>query len=169
MVSTKKSGIRWWMWISAILGAAAAFLFVTILKRRRQAKGQVVAARRIELRPKPRPRPGKKQQPAEPKPTGSKAVKRTTTKSKAARPAKPDDLKVIEGIGPKTAGVLQSSGVKTYAQLSLASVDQIRVVLTENRIRANPSTWPEQAKLAASSKWEALEALQAKLKGGRRV
>jgi predicted flap endonuclease-1-like 5' DNA nuclease len=137
------------MWISAILGAAASFLVVTIVVRRRQAKGEVAAARRIELRPKP--------------------AKRKPTKSKTAKPAKPDDLKVIEGIGPKTAGALQSSGIKTYAQLSSASVEQIRGVLAENRIRANPTTWPEQAKLAASGKWEALEALQAKLKGGRKV
>ena len=161
MTGSQKSSMRWWMWISAILGAAAAFLFVTILVRRRQAKGEVVAARRIELRPKPRQ--------AKPKPTRSKAAKPKPTKSKAAKPAKPDDLKVIEGIGPKTAGALQSSGIKTYAQLSSASVEQIRAVLTENRIRANPTTWPEQAKLAASGKWEALEALQAKLKGGRKA
>jgi hypothetical protein len=34
---------------------------------------------------------------------------------------------------------------------------------------AHPATWPEQAALAATGEWEALEALQAKLKGGRRV
>ena len=156
MEGSQRSSIRGWMWISAILGAAAAFLFVTLLMRRRRARDEVAAARRIELRPKPRPTKSKAAKPA----------KRKTTKSKAV---KPDDLKVIEGIGPKIAGVLQSSGIKTYAQLSSASVEQIRAVLTDNRIRANPTTWPEQAKLAASGRWEALETLQAKLKGGRKV
>jgi len=34
---------------------------------------------------------------------------------------------------------------------------------------AKPTTWPEQASLAATGDWEALEALQNELKGGRRV
>lgn len=168
MAGSQKSSIRWWMWISAILGAAASFLFVTILMRRRQEKGEVVPAHRIELKPKPRPRPAEPKR-AKPKPTRAKATKPKPAKRKATKPTKPDDLKVIEGIGPKTAGVLKSSGIKTYKQLSLAGVEQIKTVLTENRIRANPTTWPEQAKLAAAGKWEALEALQAKLKGGRKA
>jgi small subunit ribosomal protein S2 len=141
------------MWVSVILGAAAAFVLITILMRRREAKGEPVPVRRIELKPKPRPRPGKEQQPAKHKP----------------KPAKPDDLKVIEGIGPKTAGVLLSSGIRTYAQLASAGAERIKAILKENSIRANPTTWPEQAKLAAAGKWEALEKLQAKLKGGRRT
>ncbi|MEZ4764214.1 MAG: hypothetical protein R3C26_13850 [Calditrichia bacterium] len=33
---------------------------------------------------------------------------------------------------------------------------------------ADPTTWPEQAALAAKEAWEELEKLQDKLKGGRR-
>ena len=154
MAGSQKSSIRWWMWISLVLSAAASFVVVTILMRRREAKGEVVPVRRIELKPKPR-------RPATPKLVKPKPAKR--------RAAKSDDLKVIEGIGPKTAGVLQSSGIKTYVQLSAAGAERIKAILTENGIRANPTTWPEQAKLAAAGKWEALEALQAKLKGGRRA
>jgi hypothetical protein len=33
----------------------------------------------------------------------------------------------------------------------------------------NADTWPEQAKLAASGEWEALEKLQDELKGGKRT
>ena len=32
----------------------------------------------------------------------------------------------------------------------------------------DPSTWPEQASLAAAGEWDALQALQDELKGGRR-
>jgi predicted flap endonuclease-1-like 5' DNA nuclease len=151
MAGSQKSGIRWWMWISIILGGAASFLLVTILMRRREAKGEVVPVRRIELKPKPRSRPGQSRRRAKPK------------------PARSNDLTVIEGIGPKTADLLQSAGIKTYARLSAAGAERIKEILTESGIRANPTTWPEQAKLAAAGKWEALEALQAKLKGGRRA
>jgi hypothetical protein len=34
---------------------------------------------------------------------------------------------------------------------------------------ADPSTWPEQAGLAAAGRWSELEVLQEELKGGRRV
>jgi hypothetical protein len=87
-----------------------------------------------------------------------------------ASPA-PDDLKRIEGIGPKISELLQSSGITTFAQLAAAEVGRLREVLKEAGLAglADPATWPEQADLAAAGKWEALEALQGELKGGRRV
>ena len=82
----------------------------------------------------------------------------------------PDDLRVIEGIGPKISTVLQVAGIRTYAQLAATEIERLDVLLKEAGIRiANPSTWPEQAKLAAAGNWEALEALQDELEGGRRV
>ena len=90
-----------------------------------------------------------------------------------ARPAPPtpDDLKRIEGIGPKISGVLQAASITTFAQLAATDVSLLRQILTEADLAAlaDPSTWPEQANLAAAGKWGELEALQGKLKGGRRV
>jgi predicted flap endonuclease-1-like 5' DNA nuclease len=87
--------------------------------------------------------------------------------------AEADDLKRIEGIGPKIASVLQAAGITTFAQLAAAEVGQIEQILEEEspRLRrlADPGTWPEQAALAAAGDWEGLEALQQQLKGGRRV
>jgi predicted flap endonuclease-1-like 5' DNA nuclease len=84
-----------------------------------------------------------------------------------------DDLKRIEGIGPKISSVLQQAGIMTFAQLADTEVGQIEAILeAENpRLRqlADPSTWPEQASLAAAGEWEALEALQGELRGGRRA
>jgi predicted flap endonuclease-1-like 5' DNA nuclease len=92
---------------------------------------------------------------------------------KAQGPPAPDDLKRIEGIGPKISSVLQAAGVATFAQLAVADVDQLRDILERenpNLLRlADPTTWPQQAGLAAAGDWEALEALQDELKGGRRV
>jgi large subunit ribosomal protein L17 len=85
----------------------------------------------------------------------------------------PDDLKRIEGIGPKIAGVLQAAGITTFAQLADADISRVQQILQDADPRlfrlANPASWPEQAALAASGQWEALEALQRELKGGRRT
>ncbi len=102
----------------------------------------------------------------------AKATTEEETKpAKAAPPAKPDDLKRIEGIGPVISGVLQNAGVKTFAQLADTGVERIKEILKEADPRllrlADPATWPKQARLAASGKWEALEKLQDRLKGGK--
>ena len=80
-----------------------------------------------------------------------------------------DDLKRIEGIGPRIAGVLVAAGICTYEQLAGTSVQQLRQALRGAQVRANPSSWPEQARLAADGRWEDLQLLQHQLKGGRRV
>ncbi|MEM1214118.1 MAG: helix-hairpin-helix domain-containing protein [Bacteroidota bacterium] len=104
------------------------------------------------------------------------AVKKATTAKKAApakktAAAKPDDLRKIEGIGPKIAGLLKDDGIATFADLAKASQTKLKAVLTAAGPRYkmhNPTTWPEQAKLAAAGKWEELSTLQDELKGGKR-
>ena len=83
----------------------------------------------------------------------------------------PDDLRKIEGIGPKIAGILNDDGILTFAQLAAATVPHLEKVVREDAgIRiAYPDTWPEQSQLAADEQWDALETLQDSLKGGRRV
>jgi predicted flap endonuclease-1-like 5' DNA nuclease len=85
-------------------------------------------------------------------------------------PVVSDDLKIVEGIGPKIEGILHEAGIKTFAQLAAASVSQLEQIVREDAgIRiAFPDTWPEQARLAAAGDWDALETLQEELKGGRR-
>ncbi|MBN1221543.1 MAG: DUF4332 domain-containing protein [Anaerolineae bacterium] len=103
----------------------------------------------------------------------SKTVESPQIQQPAAIPApvEPDDLTVIEGIGPKISGLLQAAGVTTLAQLAETDVAQIRQILEDaGLIRlADPTTWPEQAKLAAAGDWQALQKLQDELQGGRRV
>lgn len=89
--------------------------------------------------------------------------------SEEATPS-PDDLTRIEGIGPKISGLLQEAGITTFSQLAITETSRIEEILQEAKLSlANPDTWPEQAKLAASGEWDALEVLQDELKGGRRV
>ncbi len=81
-----------------------------------------------------------------------------------------DDLTKIEGIGPKISGLLQAAGIQTFAQLASTDVARLQSILDAAGPRyriANPSSWPAQARLAASGDWEALQKLQDSLVGGR--
>ncbi len=87
-----------------------------------------------------------------------------------AFPATPDVLKKLEGIGPKVESILNEAGIKTFAELAKADVENLREVLATAKLQMmEPSGWIEQAKLAANGEWDALEKLQDELKGGRRV
>lgn len=83
----------------------------------------------------------------------------------------PDDLEIIEGIGPKIAELLHANGVKTFAQLANMSPADIQPILDKagpSFRMARPETWPEQADLAARNHWRALLLLQQSLTGGVR-
>ncbi|WP_339707351.1 50S ribosomal protein L21 [uncultured Kriegella sp.] len=98
----------------------------------------------------------------------SKAKAEKAAPKKAA--AKGDDLKKIEGIGPKAAEALTNAGIGTYAKLSKAEPDNIKEILTEASSRMahlDPGTWPQQAQLAAEGKWDELKKLQDELNGGK--
>jgi len=82
----------------------------------------------------------------------------------------PDNLRRIDGIGPKVAGILQANGIATFAQLADAPVERLQEILTAEGLKfMKPDTWPEQAGLAAKGDWEGLEQLQNQLRGGRRI
>ncbi|HBY07813.1 MAG TPA: hypothetical protein DEH22_08540 [Chloroflexi bacterium] len=86
----------------------------------------------------------------------------------AVAPAQPDDLKKIEGIGPKVASLLNANGISTFAQLAETSVAKLEEILNANKLQMmHPASWPEQAKLAAAGDLENLQKLQDGLKGGR--
>lgn len=90
----------------------------------------------------------------------------------APQPVEPDDLAIVEGIGPKISALLNQNGIYTFAQLAVTSAERLRSILTSGGPRfrmADPQTWPEQALLARDGKWDALQALQASLRGGRQV
>jgi predicted flap endonuclease-1-like 5' DNA nuclease len=85
-----------------------------------------------------------------------------------AAPVKPDDLTIVEGIGPKIAALLGKNGIQTFAQLASAELSQLEKILRENGLQfAKPASWPAQAKLAADGKLDELKAMQDKLVAGR--
>jgi small subunit ribosomal protein S1 len=82
-----------------------------------------------------------------------------------------DDLKKIEGIGPKISQILTEAGMPSFEALSKADPDKLREILEAAGSRYkmfDPSTWPEQASLAAAGEWDKLKKLQDDLDGGRR-
>ncbi len=102
----------------------------------------------------------------------SKAVagEKAAPKAKKAAGDKADDFKNIEGIGPKIASLITESGITTYKELSKSDPEKIREVLLAagNRYKMHdPTTWPQQAGLAAEGKWDELKDLQDKLQGGK--
>ena len=64
-----------------------------------------------------------------------------------------------------------AAGVTTFSQVAAMTPEAIRTILVEAGLTGinDPSTWPEQAALAAAGKWTELDKLQDELQGGRRV
>jgi ribosomal protein L27 len=95
----------------------------------------------------------------------------TTTSSAAApKAAKADDLKKIEGIGPKIEELLHEAGIKTFVQLSETPAEKVKEILEAAGPRYtmhNPATWAKQAALAAEGKWDELKSWQDELDGGK--
>lgn len=82
----------------------------------------------------------------------------------------PEDLKVVEGIGPKIEQLFKAEGIKTWADLAATSTARMQEILDaagERYRLADPGTWAEQAGLAAAGKWEQLSTLQSQLRGGK--
>lgn len=79
-----------------------------------------------------------------------------------------DNLEIIEGIGPKIAEILKSAGITTFGQLSEMDSVKIKEILVASNLRVNdPTTWPEQARLADIGDMQALNKYQEQLRGGR--
>ena len=94
----------------------------------------------------------------------------TSTPAPPRAPSGGDDLTMIEGIGPGIADVLRSSGIASFTMLSVTSPDRIRELLAEaggSYTSHDPTTWPDQAQLAADGEWDKLRAWQDQLLGGR--
>nr|WP_299338016.1 hypothetical protein [Allomuricauda sp.] len=83
---------------------------------------------------------------------------------------KQDDLKIVEGIGPKIEGLFHNFNIKTWKDLSEASTDQCQKVLDSggDRYRIHdPASWPMQAKMAYEGQWKQLKKWQDDHKAGK--
>jgi predicted flap endonuclease-1-like 5' DNA nuclease len=81
-----------------------------------------------------------------------------------------NDLKIVEGIGPKIEELFHNAGIKTWKALSETSVEKCQQILDNagERYRIHkPATWPKQCELAYLGKWNELKLWQDKMAGGK--
>jgi len=158
-----------------ILGIVIIFVLLEVLllwwlRRRSEAAATAMPRPKVEAHAVPpkveAPAPAVK--PVPPAPVAEAVPPMPAVK---AAPLVPDDLKLIEGIGPKIAGILAAAGITTFAQLGATDVSRLREIIAQAGLTAlaDPATWPEQAALAAAGKLDELEVMQGQLKGGRRA
>ena len=80
-----------------------------------------------------------------------------------------NDLTIVEGIGPKIKELLNAAGIVSWNKLSQTDPAELKEILTAAGPRYqmhNPTSWPDQAKLASEGQWSELEKLQDHLEGG---
>lgn len=162
-------------WLLVIIAILLIILFIWLLLRERRARETAAldAAERMATSaeaaavPDPATRLGGIEAPSVAAPTPEVEFRAAPVEIPVA-PAI-DDLEIIEGIGPKIASVLKAAGVTSFAQMAAMEAAQIDAILKEvPTLRlADPTSWPEQARLAANGDMAGLQALQDRLKGGR--
>lgn len=112
--------------------------------------------------------PAKEEKKAAPAPKKEEAPKAAAPKKEAMpKAAKADDLKKIEGIGPKIAETLTAAGVATFTELAKTSSEKISEIITDVRGNHVTDTWPKQAQMAADGKWDELKKWQDEMDGGK--
>ena len=124
----------------------------------------IVASGAKKAAPKKEAAP-KKAEPKKEVAAKAAAPKKATPK----KTAKADDLKKVEGIGPKAAEALVNAGIDTFAKLSKTEPAKIKEILTDassNMAHLEPGSWPKQAKMAADGNWDELKEWQDNHKGG---
>ncbi len=128
-----------------------------------QPAAEPKAAVEAEPAPAPELQPAAEAEPA-PAPEPEPAAK-AEPEPAPAEPSEPDDLTLIEGIGPKSAQALIESGVTSFAQMAQMAPEELERIIREKKVRlvGSTETWPMQARLAAEGKFSELEALQKRI------
>lgn len=120
-----------WVWISIGLGVVAIGIIWTL--REEEAQKQYLR----KPPPPPDPEPAAPQAKPAPKPA----------------PPRPDNLKLVRGIGPKIMQTLNENGIYTFEQLAATDVSFLENLVKSRRWNmANFDTWPAQAKELAAKK-----------------
>ena len=82
-----------------------------------------------------------------------------------------DNLKLIEGIGPKIEEVLNKANIFTFMDLKESNRDFLKSLLNQagSQFRMHePETWPQQAEIAYKKDWDGLKKYQDFLSKGRK-
>lgn len=120
--------------------------------------------------PKKDSSPGKGTEAALAAATSVPAFDAKAAKAAFGKSVKQDDLKIVEGIGPKIEGLFHNFDIRTWQALSEASVAKCQEVLDSGGERYrihDPSSWPMQAKMAFEGQWKNLVKWQDEHKAGK--
>jgi len=77
-----------------------------------------------------------------------------------------NDLKIIEGIGPKIESLLKIGHITNWEELAEAPLERIEKILEDGGDRfklARPASWPIQAQYAVQHNWVKLKKYQEKI------
>lgn len=163
----------WWFLLGVLVGWLLNWLLWRLIRKTPPAPTsfQTSAPAPVPVPPAPKPAP-QTPTPAAATPPASPVPPTIDLAAAAAagfRLSSADDLTIVEGIGPKIAELLTARGIQTFAELAVTPVDRIAAILQEagpHFRMAVPTTWPEQANLAAHNRWTELKTLQDALDGG---
>ena len=81
-----------------------------------------------------------------------------------------DDLKLVEGIGPKIEELFHKAGLTSWLSVAKSDSSKLKEILAAGGERfqmTDPTTWPKQCQMMVDDKWEELKAYQDRLEGGR--
>ena len=82
-------------------------------------------------------------------------------------PLMPDELKRIEGIGPKMAQALRAAGIETFGQLAAAPQEQLQKAIDAAKLMSpSVATWATQARFLADDDEAGFAAYTGRLVGG---
>jgi len=132
-----------WAWILGLFLIAGIVKIIITLREKEK-----ITWKGDDIQPPPPPTP----EPAKPA-TETEPVPPPEVEAESLPPAEPpaprtDNLKRINGIGPKIETMLNENGITTFVQLAETEVSRLQALLVEagwERL-ADPATWPEQAR-----------------------
>ena len=93
----------------------------------------------------------------------------SAAKAAFGKAIKQDDLKIVEGIGPKIEQLFHKFDIKTWKALSEITVAKCQEVLDSGGERYkihDPASWPMQARMCYENKWTDLRKWQEEHKSG---
>lgn len=95
------------------------------------------------------------------------AVKAVAVKAVTPKPARPDDLKRVEGVGPKMQQALRAVGIETFAQLASTPQGELQSAIDAAKLMSlSVGTWAKQARFLADGDEAGLVAYIEQLVGG---
>ena len=95
------------------------------------------------------------------------AVKVVAVKAVTPKPARPDDLKRVEGVGPKMQQALRAVGIETFAQLASTPQGELQSAIDAAKLMSlSVGTWAKQARFLADGDEAGFVAYIEQLVGG---